>query len=64
MKIKVDNVTVTLSVHEARIIASFMQFWGDEDPYGATSQELGEDINLVVKVCDTFREGLKKRVFP
>ena len=62
MKITSETIQIEMSVHEARIIAAFVNNAAEEDPNGEASKATGENIEFVVKVMTEFKKGLENKI--
>lgn len=60
MRIEISDIKITLSSREAIIVVTVLKHFGEEDPYGEASNELGIDINEVVNTIRHFEEPLRR----
>jgi hypothetical protein len=58
MQVEITNIVVTMTQREALILSTVFDHFGEDDPYGAASEDLGTDINEVVETIRSIQDPI------
>lgn len=58
MQVETTNIVVTMTQREALILSTVLDHFGEDDPYGAASEELEADITEVVETMRSVQDPI------